>query len=99
MEDVVVHPAGQPQPRNAHGSVEQLGAQVGKGIAPPVKGHRPRCTAQHHQPEPHQREYQHQKRQVHGRQMPQRQAALCMGSSFVHPYHLRSFIVRGGGVG
>ena len=34
-----------------------------------------------------------------GRQMPQRQAAFCMGSSFVHPYHPRSFIVRGGGAG
>ena len=41
MENVIVHPAGQPQPRNAHGGVEQLGAQVGKGIAPPVKATAP----------------------------------------------------------
>ena len=100
VENVIVHPAGQPQPRNAHGSVEQLGAQVGKGIAPPVKGHRPRRTAQHHQPEPHQREYQHQKRQVHGRQSPQRCPVppACQGSQF-HVVTPSFTIVRHAAVG
>ena len=81
-------------------ALAELGAQVGKGIAPPVKGYRPRCTAQHHQPEPHQREYQHQKRQVHGRQRPQRCPVppACQGSQF-HVVTPSFTIVRHAAVG
>ena len=72
VEDVVVHPAGKAHARNAHGRIQQLGPQVGKGVAPPVEGHCPRRTAQHHQPKAHQRKHQHQKGQVHGGQCSQR---------------------------
>ena len=96
---MVVHPACHPHGPDAQRSIQQLRPQVGKSIAPPVQRHCTAGTAQHYKAKAYQREHQHQKRQVHGWQMPQRQAALCMGSSFVHPYHLRSFIVRGGGVG
>ena len=65
VEDVVVHPAGQPHAAQPQRRIEQLRPQVGPRIPPPVEGHGAGRTGQHHQPEAHQREHQDQKRQVH----------------------------------
>ena len=70
VEDVVIHPAGKAHPGDAQRRIEQLRAEVGEGIAPSIERHSPRCAAQHHQPKAHQREHQHQKRQVRRRQRP-----------------------------
>ena len=104
MVDMVIHPAGRPHGPDAQRRIQQLGPQVGKGIVPPVERHGTAGTAQHHKAEPHQREHQHQKGQVHGRQTAQRQAPPCVGAhpvscGFRHLHHLRSLIVRGGGAG
>ena len=104
MIDVVIHPAGRPHGPDAQRRIQQLGPQVGKGIVPPVQRHGTAGTAQHHKAEPHQREHQHQKGQVHGRQTAQRQAPPCVGvhpvgCGFRHLHHLHSLIVRGGGAG
>ena len=89
--NMVIHPAGQPHGSDAQRRIQQLRPCVGKGIAPPVQRHGAAGTAQHHQPEAHQREHQHQKGQVHGRQTAQRQAPPPMGCSFWHLHHLPSF--------
>ena len=77
---MVVHPAGHPHGPQPHGGVQQLRPHIGKSVLPPVQCHRAAGAAQHHQPKSYQREHQHQKRQVHGRQRPQQPFA---GSSSV----------------
>ena len=72
VEDMVIHPAGQPHPAEPQRRVEQLRPQIGPGVAPPVERHGTGRAGQHHQPEAHQREHQDQKRQVHAGQRTQK---------------------------
>ena len=97
VEDVVIHPAGKAHPGDAQRRIEQLRAEIGESIAPPVERHGPRCAAQHHQPKAHQRDHQHQKRQVRRRQSPQPDPVPPAGpgrSSFFHPFTPCPLIVR-----
>ncbi len=47
VKDMVIYPAGQPHPGNAHGRIKHLRPQIRPGVAPPVERHRPpmRCPA------------------------------------------------------